>query len=158
MRREPRASFGCNERPLPSVMSEGETSAQRARPESRPVPVRLVSLLALIDSLAPGSLTDDTEEVDEAALKAAIAADLGGIAGREVEIETGQARRLLRVYQANVAAMRRYRPAADAPGIARVALLRAGERPGGLVTAPDLGWSGLAPGDEPSPAHGLRRR
>jgi amino acid adenylation domain-containing protein/FkbM family methyltransferase len=126
---------------------------------------REVEIVVLIDSLAPGWLgslpglsTETPElpaELDEAGLLAAVASDLGGIAGSEVtveDIEGPQARRLLRVYQANVAAVRRYRPALDSGNFGdigdsgRVALLRAGDRPGGRRTAPDLGWAGLAPG------------
>ena len=120
---------------------------------------REVEIVVLLDSLAPGSLPglstatpELPEELDEAGLLAAVASDLGGIAGSEVtveDVEGPQARRLLRVYQANVAAVRRYRPALDAgdPGErVRVALLRAGDRPSGGVADPDLGWAGLAPG------------
>jgi amino acid adenylation domain-containing protein/FkbM family methyltransferase len=112
---------------------------------------REVEIVALIDTLAPGSIPgmpepEEPEEMAEADLKAAVAADLGEIAGREVDLETGQARRLLRVYQANAASVRRYRPAPLTSGICRIALLRAGERPSGLEPDPSLGWAGLAPG------------
>jgi thioesterase domain-containing protein len=117
---------------------------------------RRVESVVLLDTLAPGALvssetaeTPERVEMSEADLLAAIAADLGGIAGRKVDVEGPQTRRLLRVYRANVEAVERYRPAADpaalpAPG--RVMLLRAGERPAGRVVDPDLGWGGLAPG------------
>ncbi len=108
---------------------------------------REVSLLALIDSLAPGVLADDEEipeDLDDEELSAAVAADLGGIAGPKIDLESGQARRLLAVYRANVAAVRCYRPA-PLSTVGQVALLRAGERPGGRVPPPDLGWSALAP-------------
>jgi thioesterase domain-containing protein len=117
---------------------------------------RQVEVVALLDSLAPGSLAGmpEPQEMDEADLKGAVAADLGAIAGGEgeigidlkIDLETGQARRLLRVYQANAAAVRRYRPSPLSPGIGRVALLRAGARPGGIEPDPSLGWAGLAPG------------
>jgi amino acid adenylation domain-containing protein/FkbM family methyltransferase len=122
---------------------------------------RRVETVLLLDTLAPGAHpgpapeeileaggTSETPEVSEVDLLAAIAADLGGIAGREVDVEGPQTRRLLRVYQANVEAVQRYRPAPDPflPVPGRVALLRAAERPEGRGVDPALGWEGLAPG------------
>jgi amino acid adenylation domain-containing protein/FkbM family methyltransferase len=115
---------------------------------------RQVESVILLDTLAPGAhpeaaQTPSVAEVAEADLLAAIAADLGGIAGREVDVDGPQTHRLLRVYRANVEAVQRYRPAPDPSTLSapsRVVLLRAAERPGGRVVDPALGWEALAPG------------
>ncbi len=120
---------------------------------------RQVETVLLLDTLAPGAHpgpaheeileVPGTPEISEADLLAAIAADLGGIAGRKIDVEGPQTRRLLRVYRANVEAVKRYRPEPDPSGLpasGRVALLRAAERPEGRVVDPDLGWEALAPG------------
>jgi amino acid adenylation domain-containing protein len=96
--------------------------AQRLRREGRKV-----ELLLLLDSLAPGRLGHPGDAtIDPAEVPAGLAEET--------------ARRLRRVFAANLEAVRAYRPA---PYPGRVLLVRAARRPEEDAT---LGWGPLAPG------------
>jgi len=116
-----------------------------------------VSLLALIDSRAPGSLPESSNPVDGSSLVAMLARELGGGSASGLdgvverakaegllppEIRDAEVRRLLEVLRSNLKALRGYLPGIY-PG--RVTLFRAAD-----ATAhhrdPTLGWGEIAAG------------